>query len=100
MSVVVCPGILRVNTFKNLLQFTTCLSNNIGVLSTNDINLYKPTYFSFCVCVCVCACVCVSVSFFFFFYHYLGLVTDGNTIFANAKLSWTSNLRVRQFHAM
>ena len=74
MSVVVCPDMLRVNTFKNLLQFTTCLSNNIGVLSTNDIYLYKPTYFSLCVRVCVRVrvrvrvCVCVSVSFFFFFY--------------------------------
>ena len=28
------------------------------------------------------------------------LVTDGNTIFAYAKLSWTANLRVRQFHTM
>ena len=59
MSVVVSPGMLRVNMFKNLLQFTTCLSNrpNIGVLSTNDINLYKPTYFSLCVCLCVCVCM-------------------------------------------
>ena len=24
--------------------YTTCVSINIGVLSTNDINLYKPTY--------------------------------------------------------
>ena len=65
MSVVVCPGMLRVNTFKNLLQFTTCLSNNIGVLSTNDINLYKPAYFGLCVCV-----VCV---FQFLFSSFLSL---------------------------
>ena len=29
-----------------------------------------------------------------------GLVTDGNTIFAYAKLSWTANLRVRHFHTI